>query len=316
MGVGLVGRSWAALFASKGYHVVMQDVDKDAVSEGLKGFNSILSTLEEYGVMYGRLSALAHKRVQTTTSLREAVESADYVQESVYESIELKRRVFRDMDRFAPEQAILASSSSGLLMSKIQTAVKGRKRCLIVHPFNPVHLMPLVELVPGRWTSRETVDSTLDFMNAVGKVPIKVRKELPGHIANRLTAALWREAIELLMQGAASAEEIDLACRFGPGIRWAAQGPFLTYHLGGGEAGIEYFMDHLTPAFESWWRSMAAWKRLPRGAQRRIIQSVHQMPKVKNSSFRDLNMDRDTKLVCLLRALRTVGPKNTFAHQL
>ena len=283
----------------------MQDADQNALSKGIKAFNLILSSLEEDGSINGSSAARARSIVQTTTSLQEAVENVDYVQESVYESYQVKRLVFRSMDRFAPEHATLASSSSGLLMSKIQTALEGRKRCLTVHPFNPVHLIPLVELVPGRWTSRETIDSTYDFMSAVGKVPIKVRKELLGHVANRLAAALWREAIDLLLQGAASAEEIDRACRFGPGIRWAVQGPFLTYHSGGGEGGIQYFMDHLTPSFESWWKSMAAWKQLPRGAKRKVIQSVREMSQVKNSSFERLNKERDAQLVTLLRSIKS-----------
>jgi 3-hydroxypropionate dehydrogenase (NADP+) len=300
VGVGLIGQSWAALFASKGYQVVMQDVNKNTLSRGLKGFNSILSILEENEIIRSQMAAHARKQVHATTSLSEAVENADYIQESVFENCELKRIVFKEMDRVAPEHAILASSSSSILMSKIQTHVKKRQRCLIVHPFNPVHLVPLVELVPGRWTSPETIAFTYDLMRAVGKVPIKVKSELPGFVANRLTAAVWREAIDLLIRGAASAEDIDRACRFGPAIRWAVQGPFLTYHMGGGAGGIEYFLDHLTPSFESRWKSMATWKTLPSGARRRIIRSVEQMTSVRKASFQKLGRRRDGQLIRLL----------------
>ncbi len=312
VGVGLIGQSWAALFASKGYPVVIQDLDEKAVAAGLEGFNAILTILRKNGLIRTQEVTRARKLVQTTTNLSEAVEDADYVQESVFEDYELKRRVFQDMDRFAPEHAILASSSSGLLMSKIQNAVRRSGRCLIAHPFNPAHLIPLVELVPGRRTSRETIELTCLFMKKLGKEPIKVRREQPGYVANRLTAAIWREAIDLLLRGAASAEDIDRACRFGPGMRLAVQGPFLTYHLGGGPGGISYFLDHLTPSFESRWKSLAAWKRLPSGAQRRIIRSVSQMISVENTSFDQLTKDRDRQLVELIRVQKRIPKRTKF----
>ncbi len=302
VGSGLIGQSWAALFASRGYPVIIQDLDEKAVSKGLGGFNVILTILRENGMIRSLEVARARKLVQTTTSLSEAVENADYIQESVFEDYELKRRVFQEMDRFAPEHAILASSSSGLLMSKIQNAVRRPERCIIAHPFNPAYLIPLVELVPGRRTSNETTELTCQFMKKLGKETVEVRKGQPGYLANRLTAAVWREAIALLLRGVASAEDIDRACRFGPGMRWAVQGPFLTYHLGGGPGGISYFLDQLTPSFESRWKSLAAWKRLPSGAQRRIIRGVRQMKSLKNASFDQLTKDRDRQLVELIKA--------------
>ena len=305
VGAGLIGQGWTALFASKGYRVVMHDIRGSTLSRGIECVRSILDTLETNRMTGTRSPVHARKLIQTTTSLREAVRNAEYVQESVFEDYELKRRLFRMMDRYTAEHTILASSSSALLMSKIQTAAKRPGRCLIVHPFNPAHLIPLVELVPGRLTSTETVESTYEFMKALGKVPIKVHRELPGYVANRLTAAVWREAIDLLRRGAASAEDIDKACRFGPGIRWAVQGPFLAYHLGGGEGGIEYFMDHLTSSFESRWRSLAKWSKLPRGARGKIVRSVKEMPAVKNVDYAELSKGRDERLVRLLRAVGT-----------
>ncbi len=301
IGTGLIGRSWAALFALKGYPVIMQDSNSKALSNGLKGFHTILSTLKESGITDEKMTSRARQRVKLTPSISEAAENAEFVQESVFEDYELKRRVFREMDKHAPEQAILASSSSGLLMSKIQTAVKKRERCLITHPFNPPHLVPLVEIVPGRWTSTETVEKTYDFMSKLGKIPIKLKQEIPGYVANRLTAALWRESIDLLLRGAASAEDIDRACQFGPGMRWAVQGPFLTYHLAGGEAGIEHFVEHLTPSFESRWKSMATWKKLDSDARREIVRNVRQMPTIRNASFEKLSERRDRQLIELLR---------------
>jgi carnitine 3-dehydrogenase len=303
VGAGVVGQGWAALFASKGYPVVLQDVNKKVLQQAVVDIRSILSTLSRTHFISKNTVVKAAKSILVTQSLRDAVKNADYVQESVYESYPLKRKIFREMDRHTRPDAILASSASGLLMSKIQTTTRRRQRCLIAHPFNPVYLIPLVELVPGRWTSQQTVDHAFTVMESLGKVPVVVRKEVPGYVANRLTAALWREAIDMLVHGVASAEDIDRACQYGPGIRWAVQGPFLTYHLAGGKGGIEHFLEHLTPSFELRWRSIAAWTRLPPQARGKILRSVKRIPVVKSSSVNVLSKDRDRKLADVLRVV-------------
>lgn len=301
IGAGLIGQSWAALFASKGHSVILQDADQTALVRAQERCISILSILEKGGIISRRGGRIAQRKLRSTQDISEAVNGADYVQESVFENYETKRLVFKAMDHYAPQDCILASSTSSLLISRIQRFVKGRSRCIVAHPFNPVHLEPLVELVPGSWTSRETVSSAYDLMKSIGKVPIIVARELPGHVANRLTAAIWREAINLLIQGVASADDIDKAVKYGPGIRWAVQGPFVTYHLGGGDGGIEYFLEQLTPGFEARWTTLASWKRLPRGARLKIIQSVRNMEAVKHASIGTLNDRRDRQLMELLR---------------
>ena len=301
MGAGLTGQSWAALFASKGCSVVMQDTSERILAQARKQFTAILTMLEKGGVIGRKRSAYARTMLRTTTDLSEAVGDAEYVQESIYENYRLKQAVFKRIEKYASRNAILASSTSGLLISKIQERLEGRERCLIAHPFNPVHLIPLVELVPGRWTSRKTIDSVYDFMLSIGKVPIKVAKELSGHVANRLTAALWREAIDMLIRGVASAEDIDRACKYGPGLRWAVQGPFLSYHLGGGPEGIDWFVKQLTPSFELRWKTLATWTKLPKDSQLRIVRSVRNMTAVKNDSYNVLIRRRDEQLMELLR---------------
>jgi len=304
VGAGLIGQSWAALFAAKGYSVILQDTDQAALLKGRQRCTTILSTLEKGNILSRRARVVAQRKLESTQDISKAVERADYVQESVFENYETKRTVFKAIDRYAPENCILASSTSSLLISRIQRFVKRKSTCIVAHPFNPVHLEPLVELVPGRWTSDETVSLTYELMKSIGKVPIIVAKELPGHVANRLTAAVWREAIDLLIRGVASADDIDKAVKYGPGLRWAVQGPFVTYHLGGGDGGIEYFLEQLTPGFEARWSSLASWKQLPRGARLKIIRSVKNMEAVKDASIDTLNDQRDRRLMELLRVDR------------
>ncbi|MFB0558899.1 MAG: 3-hydroxyacyl-CoA dehydrogenase family protein, partial [Candidatus Bathyarchaeia archaeon] len=241
VGSGLVGQGWAALFVLNGYSVVLHDLKEEVLREAVSRVENHVRFLVESGLDGDADSAL--ELIETVTTLTKAVGSADFVMESVYESYEVKKSVFSEMDRVAPEDTILASSTSGLLMTEIQRAVELHpERCIVAHPWNPVHLIPLVELSPGELTSRRTVERTCAVMENIGKVPVVLRKEVPGFIANRLSAALWREALDLVDSGVASVEDVDKAVRAGPGIRWAIMGPYLTYHLGGGAGGIEYLM--------------------------------------------------------------------------
>jgi 3-hydroxypropionate dehydrogenase (NADP+) len=314
VGGGLIGESWAALFASKGLSVVLQDTNEEALSSARKHLRSILRLLVAGKIISKADAVSAEMNVRTTKDVSEAVGEAQYVQESVFENYKTKRIVFKAIDRYAPPNAIIASSTSALLISKIQRFVERRSRCIVAHPFNPVHLEPLVELVPGRWTSRETINSAYRLMISVGKVPIIVARECPGHVANRLTAAVWREAIDMLMRGVASAEDIDKAVKYGPGLRWAVQGPFLSYHLGGGEGGIEYFLEQLTPSFEARWNTLATWKKLPRRARVKVIQSVRDMETIKHTSLAALNRRRDEQLIQLLRADKHFQNRTKFSN--
>ena len=160
------------------------------------------------------------------------------------------------MDALLAPEVILASSSSGLLMSRVQGACRHPGRVVLGHPFNPPHMIPLVEVIGGALTAQQTIDRAMAFYTAIGKRPIHVRKEVPGHIANRLQAALWREAFHLVEQGVASVADVDTAIAYGPGLRWALMGPFLNLHLSGGEGGLRHMLDHLGPPIESWWADL------------------------------------------------------------
>ncbi|MFQ6076293.1 MAG: 3-hydroxyacyl-CoA dehydrogenase family protein [Candidatus Bathyarchaeia archaeon] len=301
VGAGLIGHSWATLFSAKGFEVTLQDIKEAQLKTAMRQIESELEFLAQNGLMERREVKSALNRVKITLSIAEAVGDADYVQESVFETYELKKAVFRDMDAHTPEEVILASSSSGLLMTEIQKATARPERCVVAHPWNPPLLIPLVEIVPGVKTSKQTVETTYSLMKQLGKVPVILRKEVPGYIANRLQAALWREAIDLVDRGVASVEDVDRAVWAGPGLRWAIMGPHLTFHLGGGERGIEYFIDHIGRSHSFRWDDMEAWTEIPNSGAKKVVQGVKEM--VGDRSMEELVRWRDGKLVKILKAL-------------
>lgn len=301
VGAGLIGHSWATLFSAKGFEVTLQDIKEGQLKAAMRQIRDDLKFLARNGLIERRDIEKALNRVETTLSIPEAVEEADYVQESVFETYELKKAVFGEMDAHAPEGVVLASSSSGLLMTEIQKATARPERCVVAHPWNPPLLIPLVEIVPGDKTSRRTVDATYSLMEDLGKVPVVLRREVPGYIANRLQAALWREAIDLVDRGVASVEDVDRAVWAGPGLRWAIMGPHLTFHLGGGEGGIEYFIEHIGRSYSFRWEDMVTWAEIPSSGARKVVEGVREM--VGDRSMDELVRWRNEKLVKILKAL-------------
>ena len=301
VGSGLIGQGWAALFALAGYDAVLYDNKAGILEEAVGRVEVQMSYLEEAGLAKGAKEAKRH--LSTSTSLRDALASADFVQESVFESYSVKKEVFAAMDAAARPEVVLSSSSSGLLMTEIQKAAAHHpERCIVSHPWNPSYLVPLVELSPGEKTSKETVARTKAFMEDVGKVPVVLNKEMPGFIANRLSAALWREALNLVDTGVASAEDVDRAVVNGPGLRWAIMGPYLTYHLGGGKGGIEYLMRHIDVSKSKWLETMAKWTETPESAVQKAIEGVHGMDIVREHDFEELEKWRDDGLVSILKS--------------
>jgi 3-hydroxypropionate dehydrogenase (NADP+) len=242
-------------------------------------------------------------RITTTTSIEDAVGAADYVQESVFESYEVKKETFRKMDRTAPANTILATSSSGLLMTEIQKATMKPERCVIANPWNPPYLMPLVEVVPGEETSKETIEVTCELMQRVGQVPVVLRKEIPGFIGNRLQWALWREVIDLVDKGVASVEDVEKALYAGPGLRWAFMGANLTLHLGGGAGGLEYYINHIGQEATLTWKSMDAWTSIPYSGAKKVIEGIKQTEIVRTMNLEELKKWRDEKLMELLKVI-------------
>jgi carnitine 3-dehydrogenase len=245
VGTGLIGASWAAQFLACGLSVIATDPAPDAETNLRKCVDEAWELL----TLTALASGASRDRLTFTTDLKEAVSKADFVQESVPERLMLKSRVFTEMDKFAPPETILASSASGITMDVIQSGCKCPDRCVIGHPFNPPHIIPLVEVVGGAKTSEATIERAMAFYASIGKKPIRLRKALPGHVGNRLQAALYREVLYLIQQGVLSVEDADTAVCYGPGLRWGVMGPSLQWHLAGGAGGIQHFVKTFMDGF-------------------------------------------------------------------
>ena len=228
VGGGTIGFSWALLFAQHGLRVSVYDISDEALAWTMREIRSGFDTLVEAGRMTREAVEAALGRVTTTTDLAAAVRDVDYVQESGPERYRVKREIYAEMDRLARPDVVLASSTSAMLMTEIQSATARPERCVVAHPYNPPHIVPSVEIVPGEATSDETVEITRDFMARLGRAPVVARLECRGHIVNHMQAAIYREALWLVGNGVATVEEIDLAFRTGPGLRLALMGPFLV----------------------------------------------------------------------------------------
>jgi 3-hydroxyacyl-CoA dehydrogenase len=302
IGAGLIGQGWATLFSSAGLEVALQDVTGTILQKAIKAVTSNLGFLEKNKLLKTGEADLALKRIKMTTVIGDAVRDADYVQESVPDHYDFKKQVFREMDIAAPERAILGSSSSGLLMTEIQKVTRKPQRCVLVHPALPVYLLPLVEIVGGEKTVRETETAAYDFMKKLGKTPVVLRREVPGYIINRLQAALLREAIDLVDKGVASAEDVDRAFCMGIGLRDPIIGPFLRIHLAGD--GVERFIENYSQSYRYRWETMETWTSIPPSAVKKIINGVQEMDVIRTKTLDEIKSWRDEMLVKLLRLIR------------
>ena len=262
-GAGLTGASWAGLFAAAGLETRLYDVRPDALEPALRDAARAARFLAEHGLADGGEAARGLAALSATSDAGVAFAGVSLVQECVREDLALKREVFALIGGLAPPDALICTSSSGLSISALQTAAAHPERCLAAHPYNPPHLVPLVELAPGPLTSPEALTRARDFYVAVGKEPVVLDRDIPGYVANRLSAALWREAVELVRSGVASAGDVDRAVREGPGLRWSVMGPHLLYDLGGGEQGIRGHVEHLAATKAGMLADLATWTELP-----------------------------------------------------
>jgi len=307
VGAGLIGHSWATLFSLRNLHVYLHDLSEEILETALKRVESNLIFLEKKEIIDNGEPEKALNRIETTTSIAEAVGQSDFIQESVTEDYSTKKMVFKEMDHFSPSHAILASSSSGLLMTEIQKSTERPERCVLAHPILPPHLIPLVEIAGGDQTAQDTIDETYNFMLRVGKIPVMLNKEVPGYIVNRLQAALWREAISLVANGVASTEDVDRAFSMGVGLRDPIFGPFLRAHVAGG--GIERFIKNYSQSYGNRWRTMETWTSIPDHAAKKVIENVRQMEAVRKISLEEIEEIRDEKLS---EILALISPRHPF----
>jgi 3-hydroxyacyl-CoA dehydrogenase len=233
-----------------------------------------------------------------------ALAKADFVQENAPERPDFKIKLFAEMDDATPPGSILASSSSGITMDVIQSQCKRPERCVIGHPFNPPHVIPLVEVVGGAKTSPETIEKTMAFYASIGKKPIRLYKALPGHVANRLQAALYKEVLYLIQQGVLSVEDADAAVSYGPGPRWGVMGPSLQWHLGGGAGGIHHFMEHLMDPMAGLMKALGSPDVTP-GLKQTVTDGVMRM--AGNRSVEELAEEENEVLTGLLSSRASVG---------
>ena len=250
VGTGVIGASWAAQYLARGFDVVATDPAPNAEVNMRKYVEDAWAVLTSIGLSPGA----SRDRLEFTADMKKALANADFVQENGPERVDFKIKLYADMDAVTPPDSLIASSSSSLTMSVVQSKCEHTERCVIGHPFNPPHVIPLVEVVGGAKTAPAAIERALAFYKSIGKRAILLHKEVPGHVANRLQSALYREVLYLIEQGVLSAADADDAVSWGPGLRWGVMGPSLQFHLGGGAGGIQHFIDHLLPAMEPLWK--------------------------------------------------------------
>jgi carnitine 3-dehydrogenase len=292
IGTGTIGASWATHYLARGFDVVATDPAAGAEAALRAYVDAAWDTASKLGLAPGA----GLDRLSFTADMREAVAGADFVQENAPERPDFKVKLFADIDSATPPDAIIASSSSGIPMSVIQADCRHPERTVIGHPFNPPHVIPLVEVVGGTKTAPETIEEAMSFYASIGKKPIHLHKELPGHVANRLQAALYREVVYLIDQGVLDVAAADDAVSWGPGLRWGVMGPSLLWHLGGGEGGIQHFMDTLMDPMAGMWRDLGDPEMTPELKQR-IVAGV--LEEAGGRSIDVLAAERDAMLLAL-----------------
>jgi L-gulonate 3-dehydrogenase len=240
VGVGVIGASWSLVFARAGLDVAVYDANPGSVEKGIEFVRSALADLEVQGLGSAEGPDAIHARIKPAQHLEGALEAADYVQESVPERVEVKRELYNRFDFLGGPDTIFASSTSGLPASAFTEGLAHGSRCLVVHPINPPHLIPLVEIVPAPWTNPDVVKRATELMQRVGQSPIPLRREINGFVVNRLQSALLAEAFRLVEDGIVNADEVDRAMSDGLGLRWFFMGPFKTIDLNAKEGVVEY----------------------------------------------------------------------------
>jgi 3-hydroxyacyl-CoA dehydrogenase len=294
VGTGVIGASWAALYLARGLNVIATDPAPNAEANLRRFIDAAWKDL----LVIGLSPSASREHLQFTTDIKKALSNADLVQENGPERQDFKIKLFADMDAATPEDTIIASSSSGLTMSVMQSACKHPERCVTGHPFNPPHIIPLVEVVAGAKTSPETVERAISFYASIGKKPIHVHKEVVGHVANRLQAALYREIVYLVEQGVLDVADSDAAVCWGPGLRWGLMGPNLLFHMGGGPGGIQHFMEQFTGPMSAWWKDLGTITEFSPEVKQTIVNGV--LKEANGRSIAELEEERDSMLLELL----------------
>jgi 3-hydroxyacyl-CoA dehydrogenase len=296
IGAGTIGASWTAYFLAQGCGVRVWDPDPGFAERTQAFVARVWPILEQLGVA----ADAASDRAVYCDNLADALAGATFVQESGPEDAAVKTELIADIDRQLPAEVVISSSSTALPVSEFQGGATHPERVVLGHPFNPPHLMPLVEVGGGEKTAEWAVDRAMAFYEATGKMPVRLRAEIPGHLANRLQAAVYREAVHLVAEGYATVADIDKAMAGGPGLRWAFMGPHMTYHLGGGAGGIAHYFDILGASQERRWAALGD-PKLTDEVKQKIIDGVAE--EAAGRTIDELAAARDETLLNLLKSL-------------
>lgn len=307
VGGGVIGSSWAIQFAIKGLDVVLYDINDEQLAKSQAQMHKSLDALEQFKAVTPQRRQEIADRVKLTTSMEEAVKNAQFIQESGPERLEIKRSILAQVEEYASADAIYASSTSGLLVSDIAAQAAHPERCVGAHPYNPPHLIPLVELTSGDKTDPELLQLAYDFYQSIGKEAVLLRKECPGFIANRLQLALYREVQDLVMRGVCSVEDADKALVYGPGLRWAIFGHNMIMQLGN-PGGLTGMVQMLGNSGDRWLADMASWTHQPDNwaevAQPGVDKEMANFPDHIGHTNEDCAKYRDQMLIELLKLHR------------
>jgi 3-hydroxyacyl-CoA dehydrogenase len=298
LGGGVIGQSWTALFLAADKSVALFDPDPGAESRVKETIAGVWPTLKALGLTNRDAPS---SELLICDDARAAVEGAQFVQESIPEQLDLKHELYTKIEPVIGDMAVVASSTSGLTLTELQAGWRNPSRLLLGHPFNPPHLIPLVEVMGNHHTADGLVDWTRRFYESIGKVTIEVKREVPGHVANRLQAALWREVIHLVNEGVATVRDIDTAVSAGPGLRWAVMGPTLLFHLGAGEGGLAAFCDRYANSFNRWWDDLGE-PHLDRATETKLVEGLFSDPTL--GDIESLGAERDRLLTAVIAAAR------------
>lgn len=293
IGGGLIGISWSALFVAYGWNVRLFEPMQDArgsIPSRVDALRKQVTTLSADLVDSGSLTC--------TRTLAEALDGCIWIQENAPEKVPLKRKLYAEIEATAPQDVTIASSTSSLVWSDLSAEMANPSRLITAHPFNPPHLMPLVELFGS---DNERLDAAADFYRSLGRHPVRMKREAVGHIANRLSSALWREAVNMVSEGIADVSDIDEALVYGPGLRWSVIGAHMAYHLGGGPGGISHYLAHLGPSQEKRWQDLGS-PRLDTATQQKLVNGIEL--EARGRSIADLEVQRDEALISVQRALQ------------
>lgn len=301
LGAGTIGASWASLFMAHGLDVAVWDPNDHASD----GFAAVTARQVDVVRRALDLDMPAGEWVIASTPA-EAVTDAQFVQESGPENLQIKHDLFGQIDAALAEDAIVASSTSSIMPTLLQDGIPFANRLLVAHPFNPPHLIPLVEIVAGKLTDEHFVERAFAFYSLLGKHPIRLRTERLGHLANRIQAAVWREAVNAVASGSASVSDVDAAVTQALGLRWAIMGPHMTFHVAGGQGGIAHFINHLGPAFVAQWNDLEQ-SDLTSDVRNALVAGINSMSMNKAAS--ELAAERDERLLAILAAAKTISGK-------